>query len=162
MIPKPAFCKAPQPALGPSVRVGVQPVVVQDGQVLLGLRKNTFQAGTWGLPGGHLEPGESIVEGAARELYEETGLLAGEMRVFCVTDPRPDANHHMEVGVEVIKWSGHAKNMEPAKCSRLAFFPLNRLPEPLFVSAIDVLDNYRHNRFYKDSNDHLKNTKYGR
>ena len=31
--------------------------------------------GTWETPGGHIEPGESPLEAARRELFEETGIL---------------------------------------------------------------------------------------
>lgn len=34
---------------------------------------------TWETPGGHIEPGESVIEAAARELFEETGILAGDL-----------------------------------------------------------------------------------
>lgn len=42
-----------------------------DGQVLLERRSDN---GLWGLPGGRIEPGESIVQTAMREAKEETGL----------------------------------------------------------------------------------------
>lgn len=35
------------------------------------------QGGTWGVPGGKLEEGETPVQGAIRELYEEAGILLG-------------------------------------------------------------------------------------
>jgi 8-oxo-dGTP pyrophosphatase MutT (NUDIX family) len=39
-------------------------------------------AGQWVFPGGHLEPGETLLEGARREFYEETGYRCGELNWF--------------------------------------------------------------------------------
>ncbi|HJM28458.1 MAG: NUDIX hydrolase [Acidimicrobiales bacterium] len=44
--------------------------------VLLVERANPPQSGSWALPGGHLNPDESITQTALRELTEETGLTA--------------------------------------------------------------------------------------
>jgi len=49
-------------------------VIVQDGRVLLVQRGRDPMKGQWTLPGGVLEVGESLVEGVAREVREETGL----------------------------------------------------------------------------------------
>lgn len=37
--------------------------------------------GTWGIPGGAVEPGESVVEAALRETQEETGVEPADVRV---------------------------------------------------------------------------------
>lgn len=36
--------------------------------------KNGYRKGTWNIPGGRVDTGESIVEGALREIREETNL----------------------------------------------------------------------------------------
>ncbi|XP_061838245.1 oxidized purine nucleoside triphosphate hydrolase [Nerophis lumbriciformis] len=49
-------------------------LVVQPGRVLLGMKKRGFAAGRWNGFGGKVENGETIEEGARRELLEESGL----------------------------------------------------------------------------------------
>jgi ADP-ribose pyrophosphatase YjhB (NUDIX family) len=54
--------------------VGVGAVVVHRGRVLLVKRGHQPLKGKWSLPGGMLELGESLTQGVAREVREETGL----------------------------------------------------------------------------------------
>ena len=54
------------------VRVGVG-VIVRDSQGFILLEKRS-DCSTWGLPGGKIEPGESAMDAAVREVKEETGL----------------------------------------------------------------------------------------
>ncbi|MFG6120146.1 NUDIX hydrolase [Thalassobacillus sp. B23F22_16] len=50
-------------------------------ELLLQHRSDTKE---WGLPGGNMEPGESLQEAAERELFEETGLKAESLRFLSV------------------------------------------------------------------------------
>lgn len=52
-------------------------VDVQDGLALIAVIARRNRAGRieWCLPKGHVEPGETLVETAAREVAEETGIL---------------------------------------------------------------------------------------
>jgi 8-oxo-dGTP diphosphatase len=59
--------------------VGVGGVVIENGRALLIKRGSEPLLGEWSIPGGTLELGESLQEGVARELLEETGL---EVRVL--------------------------------------------------------------------------------
>jgi len=54
--------------------VGVGGVLVEEGRVLLIRRGAEPLKGEWSIPGGTLELGESLGEGVAREMLEETGL----------------------------------------------------------------------------------------
>jgi 8-oxo-dGTP diphosphatase len=54
--------------------VGVGGVVIDDGRALLIRRAGPPLEGQWSIPGGMLEVGETLEQGVARELAEETGL----------------------------------------------------------------------------------------
>ena len=75
---------------GPPVRIAVVALTDPTGAVLLQLRDQDAAAepGQWALPGGHVEPGETPAEAAARELVEETGLAAELCPMW--RDLRPD------------------------------------------------------------------------
>jgi len=54
--------------------VGVGAVVMKDGKVLLVKRGIDPNKGLWAIPGGSLKLGETLQEGAEREIMEETGI----------------------------------------------------------------------------------------
>ena len=61
---------------------GVAVLAEKGGKILLVKRKLPPMAGTWALPGGFMEQGESFESAGLRELKEETGLKAKKARFF--------------------------------------------------------------------------------
>ncbi|MFB9274782.1 NUDIX hydrolase [Cohnella cellulosilytica] len=64
----------------PLIMAGACVLVFDDGGRLLLQRRS--DSGDWGTIGGALEPGESLEEAAARELWEEAGLTARRFRLI--------------------------------------------------------------------------------
>lgn len=71
--------------------VGVGGVLIENGRALLIRRGSEPLLGQWSIPGGALELGETLVEGVARELLEETGL---SVRVLDLIEVFERINHH--------------------------------------------------------------------
>lgn len=61
-------------------------VVLHEDKVLLVQRRNEPNAGLWGFPGGHVEPGETALAAAVRELVEETTVVASAQRYLTNID----------------------------------------------------------------------------
>ena len=69
--------------------LGAGVVIVADGAILLVQRGHEPQLGRWSVPGGRVEPGETLQQAAAREAHEETGLevrIGDELWDLTITD----------------------------------------------------------------------------
>ncbi|MEN9912861.1 MAG: hypothetical protein RLY66_269 [Candidatus Parcubacteria bacterium] len=116
-------------------RVGVAVFIFRDGKFLMCKRKGSHGEGSWSLPGGHLEYGESFMDTARRETLEETGVSVENIRFGAVTNDifESENKHYVTVWMLSDYSSGEPTILEPHKCTDQAWFDFNSLPEPLFL-----------------------------
>lgn len=91
--------------------VGIGIVVLRGDEVLLVRRGKPPGLGTWTLPGGAQELGETCEQAARRELAEETGLTVGNLMLAAVVDSvRPDLSGRIQYHYTIIdyaaRWQG--------------------------------------------------------
>jgi 8-oxo-dGTP diphosphatase len=89
------------------IRVGA--VVAQDGALLLVRHQKPDREPYWVLPGGRLEPDETIPECAERELLEETGLEGRFAGVLYVSEFLTENRHTVDVTARVEVSGGEAR-----------------------------------------------------
>ncbi|MGH1554235.1 NUDIX hydrolase [Streptomyces sp. L7] len=99
-------------------------VILRDGdKILFSQRGGPHGYGRWHMPSGKLDKGEPLSDGAARELFEETGITVtpSDLRLVQVVHHRQD-NEVERIGFffEAVEWEGEPVNTEPDKCLALA------------------------------------------
>lgn len=116
-------------------KVAINTFVLKDNKILLGKRKGAVGAGTYCLPGGHLEYGELATEGAIRELKEETGLIAKIMEFVNISNTMLsalDGSHYIHINFLVKEFEGEVSLIEPENFECWEWFNLDDLPTNLF------------------------------
>ena len=136
-------------------KVGVGVIIVKEGKILLGERLSPHGAGTWSLPGGHVEFGESFEDTARREAAEETGLTDIEIiDVVSLGNCREPEKHTVPIGV-LAEWrSGEPKAVEPDTFKSWKWFDPDTLPENIFPPSRLNIDNWRAGKIYRVESDH--------
>ena len=129
----------------PIISVGATILVInQKQEVLMQHRSDTLD---WGLPGGSMELGETLEEVAARELKEETGLLAEQfefIQVFSGSDgyfkyPNGDETYGV-IHLYQAKGVHGALAMEDGESLALEYFSKENLPIKIEKRAQTLLD----------------------
>jgi len=141
------------PRLPKVIRPGACAAVFNErGEILLQKRADN---GYWSMPGGAVDPGESVEQGVLREVWEETGLRVRVVRLVGVySDPRNymitqypggDIVHNVSLCF-VCAWESGTLQISD-ESTDLGYFPLDALPEPMMPSHLirlkDVLAQQR-------------------
>lgn len=124
-------------------RIGIGVFIFKNGKFLMGKRLGSHGEGTWSVPGGHLEFGESFADTAKREVLEETGVNIKNIRFGAVTNDffEKENKHYVTVWMLSDYDSGEATILEPEKCLELEWFDFDTLPSPLFLPWEELLDS---------------------
>ena len=130
-------------------------MLLREGKILLGKRHSDPEKadtefhleGTWTMPGGKFERGESFIEGANREVLEETGITLKSARVLCVNNDRNEHAHFVTVGFFSDSFEGEPKVMEPDEIVEWRWFPLTELPTPVYFPSTKIINSYESGRF---------------
>lgn len=142
-----------QAATLPTPRVAVATVVFDEqGRVLVIERMpgSATGGGDLAIPGGKLDAGESLVDGARRELFEEVGIEAHSMTKLSVLseDNMWGPLHHYVTHYYVVTgWSGTPRVCEPTKHARIDWIEPERLHAamtPPFDTGLRIFDPLGH------------------
>ncbi len=117
----------------------------EKGEVLLQRRSDT---GEWCVPGGALEPGETYVEAATRELSEEVGIKVSDLQLFGLYSgadreihyPNGDVVYSLSVIFITRSFTGEISDSD-SEVLEHRFFDKDSIPKELFYpDARPILD----------------------
>ncbi len=127
---------------------GIRALIFDDAGALLLEKQAHF--GSWALPHGCVDLGESALQALHREVKEETGLSVLRAQPFglysdpkySVVYPNGDQVQTFTVAFLVTSWTGQLQ-IDGDEVAELRVFALDRLPEPLYPIHVETINDYR-------------------
>lgn len=96
-------------------------------RLLLGLKKRGFGEGRWNGFGGKVQAGETIEEGAKRELMEEAGIEASDLEKVGLIEFEFDGNPEI-MEVHFFRVNGYSGEPAESEEMRPQWFDVNEIP----------------------------------
>jgi len=133
-------------AVNPYPRVGVGVIIRKNGKVLMGKRRNAHGDGTWSVPGGNLDFGETVIECAKREVFEETGIYIKNIQPISYTNDyfKKEGKHYITLWLLSDYASGKLTIKEPDKYIESGWYIWEKLPKPRFLPLRNLLKTKFH------------------
>ncbi|MFA9458479.1 NUDIX hydrolase [Halalkalibacter sp. AB-rgal2] len=134
--------------------VGHRPIILPGSVVIILNEKNKVllqkrHDGSWGLPGGLMDLGESFEEVATREVFEETGLVVENLKLLNVFS---GSEHYLKVSngdelysVTAVYYTKDASgeiNVDYSESEKMEYYPLNNLPKEITVLDKGFIEQY--------------------
>jgi ADP-ribose pyrophosphatase YjhB (NUDIX family) len=117
--------------------LGVNVAIIQDGHILLTKRED-FEV--WCMPGGAVDPNESLADAAVREALEETGLTVQLTRLVGVYS-QPDWLTGNHIALFAGTPAGGALCLCPGETVDVRYFPVTALPADLVPAHRDRIQD---------------------
>lgn len=138
--------------------IGACVILLKDNRILLGKRHNDPEKadsllhgeGTWTLPGGKVDFGESLEKAARRETLEETGIQSESLKLISVTNDVKENAHFVTIGFLCKEFKGEPKVMEPEEITKWKWFDLDNLPKPMFFPSEKAIKNFKLGEIYQE------------
>ena len=116
-----------------------------ENKILL-IKRNTIPfKGYWALPGGRMDPGETIEQTIVREVKEETGLdvtILRNMGDYVEKGVKDDVEYEYYPTCFLVKPDDGEIKKQDSEIQEIKLFNLNELPKPLAFEHEQMIKDY--------------------
>ncbi len=131
----------------PEPKIGVSGVIFNSSGCILLIKRNKAPAfGLWSIPGGQLEPGESLKEACKREVFEETALCIDVKEIIAVVERRVEGFHYVVIDFFATLIDDNCKQpVAQSDVSEACWVAIENLAEYQLVAGLEeiILRTYR-------------------